>query len=193
MRLRKSLIHGVGKNDADYSISSFKTGVRVLCPFYLKWTDMLKRCYCVKYQLKRNTYIGCTVCDEWLTFSNFKAWMVMHDWHGKHLDKDIIIKGNKVYSPDACSFVDQATNKFIMDGASIRGNQPIGVSCCPKTGRFKAYCKNPFSLTQDYLGMYDCPNQANAAWRNKKHELACRLADIQSDERVSKALRMWYL
>lgn len=77
---------------------------------YTCWVNMLKRCYDPKVQAKHPTYIGCSVCDEWLCYSNFFQWMSSRDHLGMELDKDKKIKGNKVYSPDTCELITLAEN-----------------------------------------------------------------------------------
>lgn len=189
----RKLIHGVGVNNADYTVRPVIDGKEVWCPFYRAWASMLSRCYGAKYQAKKPTYIGCTACIEWLTFSNFKKWMEKQDWRGKHLDKDLLVKGNKVYSPDTCVFVDGSTNKFTTDRANDRGEWPIGVYFDKEEGMFKSQCNNPFTKKQENLGRFTCPEQAHKAWKARKHELACKLADLQTDERVANSLRTRYL
>ena len=108
----KRLVYGVGINDADYVVQKWETIGYVngkqkqkliwICPYYSAWKSMLKRCYSSKYQDKRPTYKGCSVSDEWLTFSVFKVWMEKQDWEGKQLDKDLLFEGNKIYSADTC-------------------------------------------------------------------------------------------
>lgn len=191
MRKRNKLIQGVGVNDADYEIGSIVNGKRKQCPYYTKWQSMIVRCYSLKYQMEYPTYQGCTVCDEWLTFSNFKAWMETQDWRGKHLDKDLLVQGNKVYSPETCVFVDSMVNLFTIDSAATRGNYPLGVYL-HECGKYRARCSNPFTKRGECLGLFICPNQAHVAWKKRKHELACQLADLQTDERVAKALRVRY-
>jgi len=107
---KRRLVCGVGVNDADYMVHFIKNGIKIRCVYHATWTAMLKRCYSEACQKRQPAYIGCSVCDKWLIFSNFKAWMEKQDFKGKHLDKDIKIKGNKVYSPEACSFVSAAEN-----------------------------------------------------------------------------------
>lgn len=77
---------------------------------YTAWKGMLTRCYCKKTQKRQPTYIGCTVCDEWHNFQNFAKWFDVNYISGTQLDKDIKVKGNKVYSPDTCSFVSREEN-----------------------------------------------------------------------------------
>lgn len=192
MRKRNKLVKGVAINDADYLVRTRISGKWDICHFYKTWQSMLNRCYSEKLQAKYPTYIGCSVCEEWLTFSNFKRWMETQDWEGKHLDKDILIEGNKVYSPETCVFVDGVVNLFTTDHGAARGEWPIGVSFNKSNGKFQSYCNNPFTKKQEYLGYFACPNQAHLIWKKRKHELACQLADLQTDERVAKALRVRY-
>ena len=79
---------------------------------YATWTDMLERCYSDKAQARRPTYKGCSVAKEWHNFQNFSAWFNDNYSDGLHLDKDILIKGNRVYSPEACMFVTRAQNNI---------------------------------------------------------------------------------
>jgi hypothetical protein len=191
-RMTKNLVCGVGINDAGYSVRQRSEG-RSICKFYQTWRDMLFRCYVDSYKRKRPNYAGCIVSNEWLYFSNFKKWMETQDWQGKHLDKDILIAGNKIYSEETCVFVDAVTNTFITDCGRSRGLWPIGVSWQEDCGRFKAQCRNPFIKKLDYLGLFYCQEAAHHAWKNRKHKHALRLADLQSDPRVAAALRTRYL
>ena len=85
------------------------------CPFYLRWYHMVQRCHSRNYQKTHPTYKGVTICEEWKFFSAFKQWAETKDWEGKkHLDKDILIPGNKDYRPDACLVVDQLINKQLL-------------------------------------------------------------------------------
>lgn len=192
MSKKNKLVFGVGINDADYAINPRAKGKRVMCPFYQAWQSMVRRCYSEKYQDKHPTYIGCSVCSQWLTFSNFKSWMEKQDWVDKELDKDIIIEGNKLYSPETCVFVSAMTNTFIIDGGAKRGEWPLGVAFHKRDKKFRAQCRNPFTNKYEYLGNFTCPNEAHLAWRSRKHELACHLAELQSDERVATSMRCRY-
>ena len=122
----------------------------------------------------------------------FRAWMETQDWEGKQLDKDILFQGNKEYSPSTCVFVDGIVNNFLLDSAAIRGDWPIGVCWNERDQKFQSNCCNPFTKKREHLGLFHCPNQAHLAWKKRKHELACQLADVQTDERVAEALRARY-
>ena len=104
------------------------------------------------------------------------------DWEGKELDKDILFEKNKIYSPNTCVFVDGVVNNFLNDQAAARGEWPIGVYWNEQKQKFISQCNNPFTKEKEYLGYFHCPNQAHRAWKKRKHELACHLADTQTDE-----------
>ena len=196
------LVYGVGINDADYVVQKFETigyegGKRKQkrvwrCPCYRVWTHMLERCYDAKRQERQPTYKGCSVSDEWHIFSNFRAWMVAQDWEDKHLDKDILFEGNKVYGAETCIFVTRMVNNFTIDSGATRGELMIGVHWDKRAGKFKSQCGNPFSGEQEYLGLFTCELEAHQTWIKRKLELAHLLAAEQTDERVAKALIMRY-
>ncbi len=190
---KSTKVFGAGINDADYQVSKRIGSKRQRCKFYQAWSGMLKRCYSEEYQAKRPTYKGCYVCSEWLIFSNFKRWMEAQDWQGKELDKDLIKRGNKVYSPESCCFISKALNLFLTESGLSRGAFMIGVYIDISSGKFKSSCSNQFSGKVEHLGYFDDESSAHIAWKKRKHELACQLADLQTDERVAEALRSRYL
>lgn len=187
-------MYGIGINNADYVVTKFeaidkqKKKLVWACPYYQAWKSMLERCYYAKYQERQPTYIGCTVSKEWLTFSNFKAWMEKQDFVDKHLDKDLLFEGNKVYSPETCVFVSGMVNMFTNDSGATRRKWLIGVYWCKQTDKFRAQCRNPFTKKQEKLGLFTCEQEAHEAWLKRKSELAKELAVIQTDPRVAEAL-----
>ena len=197
MMKRKYKLYGVAINDADYAVTKHKmiNGKQVKtwqCPYYSRWSGMLKRCYSEKITSKMKKYQDCTVCDDWLLFSNFRIWMLKQDWEGKELDKDLVVLGNKVYSPETCVFIDSMTNTFTEDCGASRGNYPIGASLNKALGKFESYCRNPFTKKMERFGLHDTAESAHLAWKKRKHELACEVALLQSDRRVAKNLREMY-
>lgn len=194
----RGIVFGVAVNDADYDISRYDViissdGERKrkqvwICPFYKTWAEMLRRCYTESLQAKRPTYKGCTVCDEWLRFSNFKAWMENQDWKGKQLDKDVLFQGNKIYSPTACVFVSRAVNAFVIESDASRGKYLIGVSWHKVIQKFSSTCNNPITKKGESLGYFTSEIEAHQAWLKRKLEHAKLLAAEQNDPRVAKAL-----
>lgn len=193
----KKLVYGVGVNDADYVVQIKETVIKYarhklkqkliwVCPFYSKWIGMLERCYSEKYIAKRPTYQNCFVCEGWLTFSNFKAWMEQQDYEGKQLDKDLLVRGNKVYSPDTCLFVSAQVNSFIIDCTKSRGEYAIGVHWDKRHLKYSAQIQE--NGKRKHLGYFNTQEEAHQAWLKSKLKLAHELAAKQSDPRVAAAL-----
>ena len=196
------LICGVGVNDLGYRTQLYEEvtkngGKRIwksvfVCKYYAVWKSMLVRCYDKKYLERKPSYIGTSVCSEWLSATAFKKWMEHQSWHGKCLDKDIVVPGNKLYSPETCAFVLQATNSFVVARDASRGGYPTGVSLYKRTGKFFASCENPFTGKKEHLGYFSTPEDAHEAWRKCKHELAQLVAATESDPRIVAALKKRY-
>jgi len=162
---RRKPVYGVGINDAPYKVKFRVDGkVKYACPYYLRWVDMLKRCYGRKYQAKSPSYKGCFTCKEWLVFSAFKLWMEKQNWQGMSLDKDIIKKGNKEYCEKFCSFVPTEINNLIL---MPRVNDlPVGVSFCKRNANYKARLKK--NNKECNIGRFDSPEEAGKAYLTAK-------------------------
>ncbi|MHC3750710.1 hypothetical protein ACYKDZ_17720 [Stutzerimonas stutzeri] len=189
------LIYGVGVNDYPHPVSAegIVNGCRKRvwrCDFYEAWTHMLARCYSQKLHENRPTYIGCTVAPEWHRFSVFREWMMAQEWQGMDLDKDVLCPGNKVYSSETCAFIPRKLNLFLSLKQSQRGQFPVGVLLNKAKDGFESQCHNPFTGKREHLGRFASAESAHEAWRSRKHEHACRFADMQKDPRVAHALRL---
>ena len=195
---KKATVYGVGINDADYKTRLYsgaigKQSVLWTCPFYRKWMGLLERCYSKKLWDKYPTYRDCTISEDWKLFSNFRDWMVGQDWEGMQLDKDILVVGNKHYSPETCVFVTKQVNLFVTDNGKARGDYLIGAYWDTSREKFRSYCNNPFTKKKEHLGFFDCEVEAHNAWLKRKLEHAYALAAIQTDQRVADALVKRYL
>lgn len=193
MKKKTKLVYGAGINDSDYFVAPEVGGYQDVCPIYQTWKSMICRCYCKKHQARYQSYLNCSVDAEWLTFSNFRDWMISQDWKGKELDKDILKVGNKVYSKENCVFVCKTTNNFISNQLTTRDALPVGVCLHRQSGKFQAQCSDPFTKKRGHIGLFDCPIEAHLAWKSRKHQIACQLAELQTDLRVAEALRTRYL
>lgn len=146
---------------------------------YYHWRAIIFRCFDDNYREKHQTYKQCSICNEWLYFSNFKRWFEDHTngyQEGYHLDKDILVKGNKLYSPTTCCFVPQELNKLLTKRNSDRGILPIGVS--KNNGRGKPYVANAtLGGKQIYLGKYNTPEEAFYAYKNAKERYIQEIAE----------------
>jgi len=198
VKIRK-LVFGIGINDADYvtqvaKIIGYREDGRKIrtvlwtCPYYLKWCNLLRRCYNEAALVKDPTYRGCYVVPEWHYFMTFRAWMEKQEWEGKSLDKDLLIPGNKEYGPNTCLFLDKNVNTFLLECQGRRGEWPIGVYFDKQSGKFKAQCRDNLLKKTNFLGYFNSAQQGHEAWLAEKLRQAYILAAGQSDERIAKAL-----
>lgn len=167
-------VYGVGVNDSESATNIKIDGVLVCCKAYQMWHDLLRRCYCQKLQEQHQTYIGVSVCDDWIKFSSFREWWLINHIDGFDLDKDIL-SDSREYSPSSCIFIPNWLNKFNTDRRNHRGEYPIGVTRHNQCSRFVARCKNALTGNDEYLGLFSTQEEAHLAWRNRKLELALEL------------------
>lgn len=193
-----------GVNDAEYNVYvttkvEGKTVIVWQCPIYRDWYSMINRAY---GDTKGNkSYVNVTVCEEWKYFSNFRKWVLEEqpnkNWESCCLDKDLLVKGNKIYSPNTCAYISVGVNSFLTDRKADRGKYLLGVTFHKHRKCFVAQCANPFGITayekRGYIGGFDTEIDAHLAWKAKKHEYACMLADLETDPRVINALKEYYL
>ena len=153
-------LYGVGINDADYVVRPNGK----IDAAYSRWSCMLFRCYSEKYHAKQPTYADCLVCDEWLIFSNFKRWFDENYVEGYQLDKDILFKGNKVYSPETCCFVPKEINCILEASNKSRGDTPVGVF--RRGNSFLSYSK--VNGKRVYFGSYKTAEEAFVVKKTQK-------------------------
>lgn len=173
-------ICGVGKVGTKY-LSRINS---VQLKEYVAWTGMLDRCFSENQKNTQPTYRDVTCCDEWLLYENFYEWIHEQENFDKlrnvkrwALDKDILNKRNKIYSPDTCCLVPQNVNCLFLKREAERGKYPIGVSY--KDGKFIASCHNPFTNQREELGCYPTPEKAFNAYKYYKEDIIKRVAEIE--------------
>lgn len=159
---------------------------------YLVWVAMLQRCY-VDLKGKQKPYYGiATVCEEWLNFQNFAEWYENHYYdisnERLHIDKDIKIKNNKIYSPDTCILIPQSINEVFRDNKrkSMDNDLPMTIRRC-KSG-YKVSFRN------ENLGIYEsvdeCINKYNDKRVNYIKELVNGYGDLLPTD-VRDVLLQW--
>jgi hypothetical protein len=151
---------------------------------YIKWGSMLTRCYSEKLQERRN-YIDCKVCEEWLNFQNFAKWYnenkyYIPDNEKLELDKDIKIKGNKIYSPETCILIPKRINSIILNRHNDRGNLCVGVSYNKKLKKYTANC-NRSEKENAYIGLYNTEIEAFNAYKQEKENEIYRVLQIYKE------------
>lgn len=170
------IIYGVGfMGIGDYK-STDETGKNTKC--YDTWRNIHIRCYDPKYHEKEPTYKGCTVCKEWNNYQEFAKWdnENYYEVEGQRmaLDKDILNKGNKIYSPNTCIYVPQRINSLFIKCNKVRGELPIGV--CKNRDKFVAWLSKG-NNSPIYLGCYDTPELAFLAYKRAKEAYIKQVAE----------------
>lgn len=145
---------------------------------YSYWFNMINRCYNPKYLKTRPTYLQCFVCKEWHNYQVFAEWFYKNYYEIKNevmcLDKDILIKGNKMYSPNTCVFVPQLINCIFTKCDKNRGDCYIGIS--RNSGHYKTYVSQ---YGRSKKGMHSHLNEedAFAEYKNEKEKYIKEVAD----------------
>lgn len=155
-------VSGWGINDADYKVFVRVGNKSVMCPFYRKWSAMIKRAYSKNTLSKRPVLEGTTVNIVWKYFSAFKSWMETQDWEGLEIDKDILIKGNKEYGPNTCCFVPNYINMLVSSNNKSLVGLPLGVTFV--SGYSDRYVARVQGEGKRYLGVFQDPLTAHQAW-----------------------------
>ena len=189
--------YGVGYlGEGKYKVS--ENGEATRC--YKTWYHMLARCYSEKYKKKKPTYEDCKVCEELLNFQNFAKWdnESYYEIEGETmcLDKDILIKGDKIYNPETCIYVPNTINILFTKSDKIRGEYPIGVCYDKQTGKFIAQCSvydfENKNKKRKYLGSYNSPEEAFKVYKQEKEKYIKEVADYYKDKIPTKLYQAMY-
>ena len=161
---------------------------------YNRWADMIYRCY-DPYMINKNlTYADCFVCEEWHNFQNYYKWEEKEYYdipnETMNLDKDILIKGNKIYSPDTCILVPHKINMLFVKADKIRGDYPIGVFW--REDRHKYVSKISMNNKTYTLGHYDTIDEAFAVYKQHKEDYIKEVADEYKDKIPKKLYNAMY-
>ena len=191
---------GVDKNGNVPKTREFKDGKWRNTWEYNKWQNMLQRCFDNKFKEKKPTYKDATCCERWLCFANFledfEILKQEYNWSKDEklqLDKDILYKGNKLYSLESCVLVPDWINSLFIKRDNDRGSYPIGVSYDKRCKKYRARCR--INGKQIRLGLYSTPEQAFNAYKIAKENEIKRIANecvskgyIVKDSRLYKAM-----
>ncbi len=188
MGRKRSLVYGVGINDW---VGAVKVEGKLIKEYDL-WKSMLQRCFDEKYKQNQPTYEGVTCSKEWLSMTTFiedVSKMKGYGLSGWELDKDILQKGNKLYSKDTCCFVPLEVNILLIKRDNCRGEYPVGVCFHKATGKFGAYLS--INGKKKFLGLFVSPDEAFQAYKLAKEariKVVAQQWQHLLDERVFQAL-----
>lgn len=155
------LVAGVGYNEGKYQATGTKE--------HSLWRSMLSRCYSEINLKRKPAYRGCSVSENFKNYTYFYEWcnkQVGFGSNGWNLDKDLLVKGNKVYSEDACVFVPMEINNVIVKADSLRGEFPIGVAFDKSRNKFQA--RMWVNNKPKFLGRYETVEEAFQVYKFHK-------------------------
>ena len=154
---------------------------------YLRWHDMLHRCYNDKFHERQPQYKECSVCEEWLNYSNFKLWYDKNKYGEAQLDldKDILFKENKIYDPAHVVFVPHEINTLFIARDKCRGNLPIGVHLDTSKNKYRAEVS--FMGKGIKLGTFNNPEESFKRYKEYKEDLIQDMAEQYKGQIPDKA------
>ena len=175
----KASVCGVGCMGSNLDLKSIYNGK--LCKIYRQWQNMIVRCYNERYHIRFPTYTGCYVSDEFKDYSKWREWYDNYPYKqdGWHLDKDLLVKGNRVYSEDSCVFLPHIINSTLTKSNKNRGNYLIGTYFDTHNNKFKA-CMTKYGKNTT-LGYFENEIEAHLAYKEAKESYIKELADKYKD------------
>lgn len=150
------------------------------------WHSMLRRCFSEKCKERWQCYKDATCDPLWFYYENLYEWIHNQANYNSikeldyNLDKDILFKGNQMYSPNTCVLVPQNVNKLFTKNNTKRGKYPIGVIFEEKKGLYSAYCGD--GKRQRHLSYYKTVEQAFNAYKEYKESVIKRIAQEEFDK-----------
>lgn len=164
---------GVGKHKVSIN--------KVVTPVYKAWAGMLERCYSENMKHRNNTYFHIsTVCEEWHNFQTFGDWYEKNKYEINerlHVEKDILVIGNQIYSPDTCLLVPQVLNTLFINKSNNRG-LPNGI-IKQGNGYLAKY-------NHEHLGIYETVEKAYEVYAIEKKKNIVMVANQYKDKIPSK-------
>lgn len=158
------------------------------------WQGMLERGHSERHKKENPSYEGVTVCSEWHNLQNFAEWVLAQKFFnvGYHLDKDILVSGNKVYSPENCCFVPSQINSLFTDRARDRGDYPVGVYFRKKDSLYIVTISR--SGKQKHVSCHKKLSDAILSYKIEKEGQVKLMASVwkdKIDENVYNAMMCW--
>ena len=160
---------------------------------YMLWQNMLERCYSDVYKKKNPTYINCEVSDKFKSYEYFYEWccnQIGFGVEGFELDKDLLVKGNKVYSENTSIFLPKEINSMLTKRTASRGKHLIGV-CWHKRDKVFMTTVSKNKGKQEFLGYFNTEIEAFNAYKIAKESFVKEQANKwkgQIDIRAYNAL-----
>lgn len=191
-KLEKPVMYGVGYHGLLYTSSNEES--------YNRWHWMMNRCYSDAIHELQPQYKGCSVCKEWWNYSNYKLWYDEHKAEimaydeSFEMDKDILIKGNTVYSAETVCFVPKVINSLFTNGNKNRGDYPLGVYYDRDKKKYIANMSLAGKNTK--IGAFDTREDAFKRYKEYKENIIKNVAEQYKNkiaDKVYQAMMNWQI
>jgi hypothetical protein len=183
-----TIVYGIGiRDEGDFATTTDGKHTQL----YTLWKNMLARCYSKTMLKNRPTYQNCSVEGDFIYFQKFAKWyscQITDSTVEYQLDKDLLVKGNKIYSEQYCILVPRKVNMFLCKSKASRGEYPIGVTCDKRSGKFIAQVNRGANRVASY---HNTPVEAFQAYCEMKRTEGLKLIQIyrgKCDDRVIQAI-----
>src|SRR5690625_3592760 len=146
-----------------------------LTPEYIKWANMLKRCYDPSFLERNPTYLGCEVHEVWHNFQTFSLWLNSQPlWveAGLDVDKDLLFVGNERYRRENCVLIRQRLH-YLLARPERESGLAVGVNF--RHGRYQARCRNE-DRQYETIGRFDTREEAFRAYKAHKERVIGKVA-----------------
>ena len=178
-------IYGVGYLGTEKNVRN-----NIKC--YYVWRGMLRRCYDKQVWEKEPTYKNCSVCEEWHNYTNFKKWYEENYYEipneNMQIDKDILFKGNLIYSPKTCCICPAKINSLFVKKKTKEyknKNGLIEININRKTVKGKTYiyyCSRVCINNKRETHYFKTKEEAFKDYKNRKEQEIKRVADLYKNK-----------
>lgn len=175
-KLKKTL-YGVGINDYEGRICD---GIGKVATFYTTWANMIARCYSNKVKNKNPTYNDCYSCEKWHRLKNFKVFFDDNYKDGYDLDKDLLVKGNKVYSPETCVFLPREINSFLSNKYTCKNKLYAGITWRESIRKYQV--RIGIEGNSVHLGVFENIDDVVEVYKKAREQEAKKLANKYKHE-----------
>lgn len=180
----EKLVYGIGFNKREYPTKN--------CAYNV-WRAMIYRCTQNCWE-RFPTYTGVTCVESFKSYSYFYEWYHKQQNHNTRdscgnkwcLDKDLLVKGNKVYSEDTCIFIPERINTLLTTCNASRGEYPVGVCFNKQCSNYKAQCNIGKGVLK-HLGLFATKEGAFQAYKTFKESLIKEVANEYREQLAERA------
>jgi hypothetical protein len=191
-RRGRCLVHGVGYNDIDAPTKFYKNGKLIILPDYDLWQSMIRRAYSSKSKNYYSCYKGVTVHPDWHIRSKFNQWLDSQpqaNWQELQIDKDLLVKGNRVYGPDTCCFLTHQENSTFRPYSLNRLGSAYFDNSIPNKKKKRIWRAR--KSDGSHLGWFSTKEEGQSVAMRESMPLVIEIANSNPHKFIREAMYRW--